>query len=164
VSWLVVAVGPVRLCGWSPWHMLTQDRLFCRTAASVVLVVQFVPLSVGTSLPIPCRDFGRPVTAVIGVKKLAWQPPQLEPPVVGSPPPSRTPLMWRPPATLMVPSRLTVPGWHWLQAVAEAATPVWATDGGKPWQLPQVAAVVLFHDQLFPTEPVKPTAMVAPWQ
>ena len=70
--------------------------------------------------------------------------------------------MCLPPATLMVPSVLTVSPWQRLQSVAAARTPVWLTDGGKPWQLPQVAAAP-FQDQLA-TEPVKPTAMVAPWQ
>ena len=71
--------------------------------------------------------------------------------------------MCRPPATLMVPSVLTVPPWQRLQSVAAASTPVWLTVGGKPWQLPQVAAVPV-QDQVAPTEPVNPAAIVAPWQ
>jgi hypothetical protein len=72
--------------------------------------------------------------------------------------------MCNPPETMIAPVLSTVPGWQLLQALAVEATPVWLTEGGKPWQLPHVAAVGLFQDQVVPTDPVKPTPMGAPWQ
>jgi hypothetical protein len=70
--------------------------------------------------------------------------------------------MCNPPETMIAPVLSTVPGWQLLQALAVEATPVWLTEGGKPWQLPQVAGDP-FQVQLV-TEPVYPAAMVAPWQ
>src|SRR5690242_21078525 len=73
---------------------------------------------------------------------------------------SIAPFMCSPPATLIVPSALTVPGWQELQAV------LWAcgAGGGKPWQLPHCACVpsTLVHTGVMAAPPF--TAPDPPWQ
>ena len=65
----------------------------------------------------------------------------------------------------MVPSGLTVPGWHGAQerASAPAGSAGWAV-GGSPWQLPQKAWLPSTRVQI--GEPTAPPPMPgpAPWQ
>ena len=83
---------------------------------------------------------------------LPWQALQ------ASPGASRTPSMWCPPATSMLPSGRTVSGWHTAQAL-EAG---WGGGGGLPWHAPQV--------DWLPSTCVQtgagwaPPSSVAPWQ